>query len=126
MFLDLKFEILLLEKTFNNKDSRQIIKIFKSIRKFKKHLKSHHFIRILECFYPEKNFTFLKEFPDFKVDFAENFDVAKSIALKLVKINEIDLYIQSLFLIYLVQMKKLDIVNKIFIKYIYKYSRLKN
>jgi len=110
MNLDLKFEILLLEKTLNNKDARQIIKIFKSIRKFKKHLKSHHFIRILETFYPEKNFTFLKEMPDFKVDFGEPFDVVKSFSIKLIKINEIDLYLQSLFLIYLVHMKKLDLV----------------
>lgn len=96
----------------NSKDSKQINKIFKSIRKFKRHLKSHHFLKIWECLCPDKNFSFLKEFPDFKADFAESFDINKNFAAKLAKINEVDLYLQSLYLIYLVQLKKLEQVQK--------------
>lgn len=109
--LDLKLEILLLEKVLANKDARQISRIFKSIRKFKKHLKSHHFVRILECFYPEKSFAFLRDLADFKPDWPENFDLNKGYAAKLSKIPEIDLYLQTLFLIYLVQAKQLPLVR---------------
>lgn len=103
-----------MEKNTTSKDSKQILKIFKSIRKFKRHLKSHHFLKIWECICPEKNFDFLKGYPDFKADFPENFEITKNLANRLAKINEIDLYLQSLYLIYLVQIKKLDEVIFIF------------
>lgn len=110
----MKFEILFLEKALFNKDSRQIIKIFKSIRKFKKHLKSHHFLRVLECLFPEENVVYLKQFPDHKQDFAETFEFSKNQASKLSKTNEVYLYVHALYVIYLVQIKKLDLVNTFF------------
>ncbi len=100
----------MLEKALNTKESRQITKLFKTIRKFKKHLKSHHFVKILEFFFPEKNFGFLKDSQDFNPEFTDSFDFSRNSAAKFAKIPEIALFIQSLLLIYLVQIRKLDIV----------------
>lgn len=108
--IDLKYELVLLEKAFSSKDSRQIIKITKSMRKYKKHLKAHHFAKIFEAFYPEKKIDF-QSFADYNEAFVENLDIAKNYIAKLAKMPELELFLNTLFLIYLVQTKKLQQVN---------------
>ena len=98
-----------------SKDTRQILKITKGVRRFKKHLKSHHFVKIWECFYgnTQNSYNF-KSFADFDSSFNENIEIPKNIVNKLMENIEIDIYLKTLLAIYLFYIKKYEDV--IFIK----------
>ena len=102
-----------MEKSLANKDVRQIVKILKSARKYKKHLKAHHFAKLWDSLYaPIAPFVLsFKEFKDFNGDFNENLDLNKNTAQRLLKIPEIEIYLLTILSIFLVQQRSLENVN---------------
>lgn len=107
---EFKYELLILEKSLTNKDVRQIVKILKGARKYKKHLKAHHFAKLWDSFYaPILPFSLsFKEFKDFNPEFNESLDLNKNTAQRLLKVPEIEIYLLTVLSIYLVQQRSLE------------------
>lgn len=72
------------------------------MRRFKKHLKSHHFLKIWTVVYPSEveslQFT---AFTDFDATFEEQFEVPKKKLARIAKLPELEFFFQILLVAYL-------------------------
>jgi 26S proteasome regulatory subunit N3 len=102
----LRNDILVLEKALINKDVYQIIKITRSVRRYKKKLHSGHIKIINDTFHEGSTHNFAG-YSDFK-EVTEQFDVNKSQATRLSKILEVEIYLGALLLIHLVKVRDLN------------------
>lgn len=110
----MKSDLVGMEKSIAAKDNMSVVKITKGIKKYKKYLKSYHLEKIWTTLGLQKPFNFeFKQFADYKENFTENFDVNKNVLTKLQKTTEIELFMLTLLVIYLIHIKKYEYVHYI-------------
>ena len=95
-----------------NKDFYQINKIIRGIRGYKKKLHSGQIKTVWDAFYDNHSFNFAG-YSDYK-DNTESFDINKSQVSRLLKVLEVEFFINTLLLIHLVKVRDLQNVREFF------------
>lgn len=82
------------------------------MKKFKKVIKSHHLKKVFELIFPSLNLPF-DQSPDFDPNFSEDIELNKPQIAKLTKVIEVELFLQTLYLAWLVKCKQIEEAQKV-------------
>ena len=96
-----------------NKDVYQINKIIRGIRGYKKKLNSGQLKAVWDAFYDDHRYNFAG-YSDYKEN-TELFDMNKNQVSRLLKVLEVEFFINTLLLIHLVKVRDLQNVTLFFI-----------
>jgi hypothetical protein len=88
-------------------------------------MKPHYLKKVWSVFFPQETQINWEEFPEFVRDYDEPFEFSKSAAAKIIKYQEIEVYLYIIFLIYLVRLKKYDRAYQI-VEYLYSIAKTTN
>lgn len=96
VYVDVKQNLLQLDKALSNKELRQVSRIMKHIRRYKNVIQAHHLARLFDIVLPCSGIDFSR-IPGFAADFKESFDMPRNFLSKGSKLPEVELYLKTLY-----------------------------
>lgn len=92
----------------NNNDVFHVTRVTKSLRGYKKKINAFYLKLLWDAFFPKQQLPF-KNYSDYK-ESSESLELTKTQIARLQKLPEIEVYLETLLLIYLVRIKDLESV----------------
>lgn len=92
-----------------NNDVFHVTRVTKNVRGYKKKINAYYLKLIWDVFFPKQQLNF-KNFSDYK-ETSETLELTKTQIARLQKLAEVEVYLETLLLIYLVRVRDLESVS---------------
>lgn len=92
-----------------NNDVFHVTRVTRNVRGYKKRINAYSLKLLWDVFFPKQQLTF-KSFSDYK-ETPETLELSKVQIARLQKLPEVELYLETLLLIYLVRVRDLESVS---------------